>query len=516
MQAIFRLMRHAEPGASQGVDLGLAGAFILLLCLNTWHHIPWSDELHAWGLMRASGSPWGLFDNLHFEGHPGLWHVMLYGASLVSPTPVAMKVLHLLLAASTILLIARFAPFRTIEKALLFANYFLVYEFAVLARNYGLGLLLALLHAMLRCAATPRPILVGLVLGLMGNANVYAFVLSGLLALEYGYSGLVTSRRLLAAGVARIVAGVALYGVLMLLALASIWPDQAVAHFSQQPSASDMRDPLRFGVQLLRALVPPFLPVDFSFPHSFAFPGHFHGYGKRVWFCLALAPFILLALWRVFRGQVSLLVLILATATVAATFSFLIYPAAIRHLGIVFIAFVTALWIARVDGRTLPDPRAVLFLLGLGAIGGGFAQAGQWMRPFAINDQAVAWLRANNLAETPLVGFPDMRVEPIGILLNRPFYALDCECEARYVRLDNRRDSFTIDSIPARLDRAARRYAPHPIVLIAGDPLPEPERAEIRRMGYTLNERVSLGGAERDIALTILTVTRPTARGSGE
>ncbi len=511
-------MHHASSykpqGMNPGMDLGLAGAFILLLCLNTWHHIPWSDELHAWGLMRASTDPWTLFDNLHFEGHPGLWHVLLFAASLVAPTPVAMKVLHLLLAASMILLIARFAPFRTIEKAFLFANYFLVYEYAVLARNYGLGLLLALLHAMLRCAATPRPVLVGLVLGLMGNANVYAFVLSGLLVLEYGYSGLIASRRLLAAGLARIVAGVALYGALMLLALASFWPDPAVAHFVQQPSAFEMHDPVRFGVQFLRALVPPFLPVDFSFPHSFAFAGNLFDYGKRVWFCLALAPFILFALWRIFRTRIDLLAVILAVMTVAAIFSFLVYPAAIRHLGIVFIAFVAMLWVAKAEAKVMPDPRAVLFLLGLGAIGGGFAQAGQWMRPFAINDQAVAWLRANDLADAPLLGYPDMRVEPIGILLNRPFYALDCECEARYVRLDNRRDSFIIESVPARLDRAARRYGPGPIVLIAGDPLDEPLREEIRAMGYTLVERVHLDGAERDIALTILTVSRAPEEGT--
>jgi len=507
-------MDHAKPSASKGVDLGLAGAFILLLCLNTWHHIPWSDELHAWGLMRASTDPWALFENLHFEGHPGLWHVLLFAASLVSPTPVAMKVLHLLLAASTILLIARYAPFRTIEKALLFANYFLVFEYAVLARNYGLGLLLALLYAMLRCAATPRPILVGLVLGLMGNANVYAFVLAGLLALEYGWNGLIMSRRLLEAGIARIATGVALYAALMLLALASVWPDPAVAHFAQQPSTFERWDPLRFGLQFLRALVPPFLPVDFSFPSSFAFAGNLYDYGKRVWFCLALAPFILLALWRIFRTRIDLLAVILTAMTVAATFSFLIYPAAIRHLGIVFIAFVTALWIARAETNLVPARTAVLFLLALGAIGGGFAQAGQWMRPFAINDQAVAWLVRNHLADAPLVGYPDMRIEPIAILLNRPFYALDCECEARYVRLDNRRDSFTPESIPSRLDRAARRYGPGPIVLIAGDPLDEPLRQEIRAMGYTLVERVHLDGAERDIALTILTVSRTPEAGT--
>jgi len=74
-----------------------------------------------------------------------------------------------------------------VERVLLLANYFLVYEYAVVARNYGLGLLLGLLYAMARTSAAPRLFTIALILGVMGNANVYAFVLSGLLALEYAW-----------------------------------------------------------------------------------------------------------------------------------------------------------------------------------------------------------------------------------------------------------------------------------------------------------------------------------------
>ena len=484
----------------------------MLLGVNTWNHVPWSDELHAWGLTLGSPGFVDLFRNLHYDGHPGLWHSLLWIASAVSPSPVAMQITHFLLAAATIAVITAWAPFRPIEKALLLANYFLIHEYTVLARNYGIGLLLALIYARLRTARAVRPMLVGLILGAMGNANVYAFVLSGLLALEYAWTGLIATRRLAEAGFARVAAGAVLYAALMLLAVATVWPQPDGAHFAQQPTAAEMRDPIRFGLQFLRALVPPFLPVDFSFPESFAFPSNIYDNGKRVWVCLALAPLILGALGWIFRGRPSALAVILATALVATGFSFVVYPAAIRHLGIVFIAFVTMLWVTRAEGVASSAARApVLALLLLGAIGGGVALAGQWMRPFAINDQVVRWLRANDLGDAALVGYPDIRTEAIAILLGRPYYALDCQCEARFARFDNRRDDFTEAMIPDRLATAVRLYQPRPIVLLAGDPLPEAQRAEIQAMGLVLTERVALTGAERDQAMTIFTVAPLTA-----
>jgi hypothetical protein len=99
-----------------------------------------------------------------------------------------------------------------------------------------------------------------------------------------------------------------------------------------------------------------------------------------------------------------------------------------------------------------------------------------------------------------------MRIEAIALVMRRPFYALDCACEDTYVKFLRRRDDFTDEMIPERLEAAVLAYQPRPVVLIAGDSLPEAARTGILARGLTLTARVHLDGAERDKAVTIFDV----------
>src|SRR5215469_18650132 len=49
----------------------LLGANLLL------HHEMWRDEIQDWLLARDSNSVPRLFANLKYEGHPGLWYLLL-------------------------------------------------------------------------------------------------------------------------------------------------------------------------------------------------------------------------------------------------------------------------------------------------------------------------------------------------------------------------------------------------------------------------------------------------------
>ena len=490
---------------------------LILIAVNVWHHALWGDELHAWGLTLASPHLVDLFLNLRYEGHPGLWHLLLWCASSVSASPVTMQLVHIVITTGIILLIAVSAPFSRLEKALLLLNYYLVYEYTVIARNYGLALLLAMIYSRVRAEARDRPIVVGILLGAMGNTNVYAFALSGMLGLEYAWNGMIATRRFANVGYARVILGGSIYCALMLFCAATVWPPADISHHSQQPIGAQLHDAGRFGLQLLRTAVAPFFPVDLSFPASFAFPGNIYENGKRVWLSLALLPVIVIALGITFRRQPRFLLVIGGTALIAAGFSFAVYPSAIRHMGVVFTAFVALLWVIRAESRVRlmpasrrwnPESIAVLRLLAMGALGGGFALAGQWMRPFAVNDAVVRWLAAHEAPDMALVGFPDMRVEPVAVLMHRRFYALDCRCEDSYVRFLNRRDGFTEAMVPERLEEAVRLYYPRPVVLLTGDPLAEETRTAIRARGLALTERIHLTGAERDKEMTIFEVAR--------
>jgi len=488
-------------------DLALALAFVLLLAVDCWHHEPWGDELHAWALTVGSGSLGELFRNLHYEGTPGLWNLLLWMPSRLSPSPVGMQLVNFAVGTAIILLIGLASPFSRAEKILLLANYFIVFEYTVQARNYGIGLLLAMLYAAARRGAAERPVLAGLLLGALANTNAYALFLSGFLALEYGWSRVFGAGRPTWTGFAGLLPGGALYCALLLLAVLTLLPPPDISHPAGPVGGSSLGIEARLGLAALRTLVAPFAPIDFGFPASFAFPGNWFEQGRRVQAAACLLPFILAAQWTILRRSRPLLLALAGTALAATVFPALVYPAAIRHLGVMFTGFIVAWWLLRerLPARSWP----VLALLALGALGGGTALAGQWMRPFAVNDQVVHWLRTNGFAGTPVVGDSDIRTEPVAVLMQRPFYSLDCLCEQRFVHFLSRRDGFDAAMVPDRLARISERLGPGSFILLAEKRLDEARRGEIAARGLGLTELAYLSGAERDKEMAIYRVDPP-------
>ena len=490
----------------------LVAPFLLLLATNVWFHAPWGDELHAWGLILASSDIGDLFRRLHYEGHPGLWHLLLWWAAAVSMDPATLAAVHLAVASGILLLVAFHSYFSRAEKILLLSNYFLVFEYTVVARNYGVAMLLALVYGRIRAATTERPLLAFTLLGTIANTNIHALLLAGFLGVEYGWSSVITAQRWSGFGLWRKLSGPVVFCALIALAMATVWPAADIAHHVQQPMLGGVGDFRRLSLQLLQTATTPYFPIDFSFPASFAFPGRLYENGLRVWTSILLLPFIGGALWVAFRDRVRFLIVLVGLELASAAFAFLIYPVAIRHLGAIFVGFLVLVSIHRSmpsDPGSTARPTAsiaVLCLLALGSLGGVLAIAGQWMRPFSNDVAAARWLTNHASADAVLIASDDIRAEPIAILLRRRFYALDCRCEDSYVQFRNRRDGFTENMIPERLEEAVRLYRPRPIMLLAGTNLSMPIRTEIRARGMTLTEEIHLTGAERDSEMTIFKI----------
>lgn len=170
----------------------------------------------------------------------------------------------------------------------------------------------------------------------------------------------------------------------MLVAVATVWPASDISTVNPtDPPPEDWSALLVIGVNALRAVVPPFLPVDFGFPDSFALAGSIYYTGKRVWLCLALAPFVLAALVWTFRKHLRFLAIILTLIAVTTGFSAAVYPAAIRHLGTVFVAFVTLLWVVRAEGtwprvQSADDARPGAHIDEYGGVGAAGIGRGRW------------------------------------------------------------------------------------------------------------------------------------------
>ena len=158
--------------------LGVAFLFLAVSAFTASHHEMWRDEIQAWLLARDSGSVLELFGHLKYEGHPGLWHLCLMPLTRITHSPVIMQVFHLLIAGVTVYLCVRYAPFTLLQKFLFCFGYFVLYEYAILARNYALGLLLITVFCILFKERYKRFIWVGCVLFLLAHTSVHALILT--------------------------------------------------------------------------------------------------------------------------------------------------------------------------------------------------------------------------------------------------------------------------------------------------------------------------------------------------
>ena len=52
--------------------------YVILLCIVECFHESWFDEVQAWQIARSASLKEILFEVPHYEGHPQLWHLLLY------------------------------------------------------------------------------------------------------------------------------------------------------------------------------------------------------------------------------------------------------------------------------------------------------------------------------------------------------------------------------------------------------------------------------------------------------
>ena len=168
-----------EQAATQWFALGLSSVFFLLELINIRHHVMWRDEWQIWIVARHSNSIRELLHLKRYEGHPDAWYVLVYFVSRLTSNPVAMQLLHLVIASVTAYVVARYSPFTRFQKTLIAFGYFLFYEYAAISRDYALGVLcLFSFCAVFRAGPRKSYLLLAFLLALMAQSNVYALLLA--------------------------------------------------------------------------------------------------------------------------------------------------------------------------------------------------------------------------------------------------------------------------------------------------------------------------------------------------
>ena len=160
--------------------------FAIWLAIALWllsNHAVWRDEMRALSLAVRGDTVFAMLRGLHGEGHPAVWYLLLRAAHDVVGQPVALQIAAVVISAGAILLLVLRAPLHWALVAAFVLGNVALFEYTVVARNYGISMLLMFAFA----AAYPKfrdagPA-GGLLLLVLANTNVHSVVLSGALLL---------------------------------------------------------------------------------------------------------------------------------------------------------------------------------------------------------------------------------------------------------------------------------------------------------------------------------------------
>ena len=469
--------------------LGLTCLFLALGAFTASHHEMWRDEIQAWLLARDSTSVFNLFANLKYEGHPGLWHLCLMPLSRITHSPVIMQMFHLLITGATVYLFVRYAPFNWFQKLLFCFGYFVLYEYAIVARNYALGMLLITVFCVLFRERYKHFIFVGCVLFLLAHTSVHALIVTiaigGALCCEYVFGSRFfqpLNREIEAIADKRpIWIGFALIGIGITTAVLQLNPPSdtgfAVAwHFNYDAKRVN---------NILKLISRAYLPIP-------KITRHFWGSNLLTTYSLfqtvqipLCCSLILLSVLLFLKRPTALLIYLTGTLGLL-TFFYVKYHGSIRHHGFLFLTFLMCCWIYR-DSPTInfgPTERddtdsvvdrvlnvsgtvILTLLLILHAIGGVIATTMEHRHVFSYGKLTAEYIKSQGMHDHLIVADTDSAASTvIGYLPKRQAYYPHGSRPGSFVRWDKARTHNVTDQLVIEAARKLRREHSQPVLII--------------------------------------------------
>lgn len=153
----------------------------------SFHHVVWRDEVRAMSLALTGANLLEMFKAIHGEGHPAIWYMLIRGSHFILHYPWILKVLSVSVAAAAMAIFVFLSPFSLGIVSIVLLSQFSVFEYSVMARNYGLSMLVVFAFMILYEKNKSRGFVLGGMLLLLANTNAHSVILVvGLLAFWLG------------------------------------------------------------------------------------------------------------------------------------------------------------------------------------------------------------------------------------------------------------------------------------------------------------------------------------------
>ena len=436
----------------------LTAIYALVLSFALFHHEMWRNEINPWLLARDSTGVFELFRILKYEGYPGIFPLLLMLVTRLTDSPVGIQILHLMIASTTVFIVAKYAPFSTPQKILFPFGYFPLYQYGVISRHYALGLLAVVVTCVLLRQRWRHPLWLALVLCLMGHTSVHACIIAISVTLGLALDYWANRRTLTADDMVdawRVYAGFAIVCGGILLAMLQVYPP-ADSGWTIKYQGDSIK---RFIVFLQMAFLSPLFSIVIeTWPSSWGLEGSDAKEITRrlkelsgIYVCALLAAIVVC-----YRRRPVAQVVFLSCATGFLHFFTLMHGGRQRHYGFFMIALLLLLWGGRhltvwSRGTEEDSPMKgagasfgsmlLTGLLALHALSGLNAVAADLERPFSLGKRAAEYIDVENLASLPIIGHQDFSVATVvGYLQGkRKVHYVLGNREGSFVRWDTKR-----------------------------------------------------------------------------
>ena len=431
----------------------------------------WRDELQAWLLARDSESIAELFSNLKYEGHPGLWHLLLFPLTRIYNFPEAMQFLHIGIAMATVYMIIYYSPFQIVHKVLVSIGYFFIFEYTLIARNYGIGVFL------LFCCCT-----------LFQNRNKYPIILSILISLlaHTNVLGLIASICLIMTIICDEIVGKAAYKIqyklkiqlkgfiaIIICTLGLLTSILQLKPPSDSGFASEWHFNLDF--QKLYELTNQIFSAYFPIPTNNIYFWETNALQENLILTNIVYIFLFFLLYLIFTyflNRRAALILFISMTMGLLSFFYIKYSGGIRHHGYLYIALLASLWIAPYckqkasktthikERRNTKMQMSIILtncltlLFTVHVVGGIIALINDYKYPFSAAKETSEYLKLQDLSNTIVVGHASPSASAIAGYKNElSIYFLDANRYGTFIRWDNKRRRNLPINISKELDK---------------------------------------------------------------
>src|SRR5580704_16367255 len=352
---------RVPDGTAAAVAHGFFAFLVIVEIIRSWRHAMFRDEFETYWIAVSSSSFADVLSNMKYTAHPPLLYVLEWVVTRVTSDPVAIQVMQFVLAIAVWILIYTQSPFSRTEKILLLLSYFLFWEYFIVSRNYVLIALIGFAFIALR-ERQPRPeFALWLLLGLLANTHmfstIWSMVLAAMLAVE--------AVRHPSAPRYVSVAGAAVYLALLAIAIVMMEPppqytlSSSRVHFGFERLNDDTFTPVGafvpFSPDSVRQAITLFAPWGPTGPAVSEFWGASptpeilaltHADTEHPVRLLLLFAVPVAACWFVTRNWLLVVEFSLVYLGIVLFENMWAFPGNANHHGVVFLAFVAAVWSA--------------------------------------------------------------------------------------------------------------------------------------------------------------------------